>query len=69
MSLDERMRIQRDDKLAEINLAIYAIGGLIDIVAHSEAYREGYAYASVAMVWARKERDRLIRVLNGTEVS
>ena len=52
-------------KIAKARVSRDALNDLILMAEKSDAYRKGYAYATVAIVWARKEHDRLNRLLGG----
>lgn len=52
-----------DNQRADLIADAAAIGDLISMAQEAKSYKVGYAYASAALVWARKERDRLSKII------
>jgi hypothetical protein len=65
--LDDKLRVNHDQAMADAQYASDALNSLMTMAMQSDAYRKGYAYASVALVWARKEHARLVRILTDGE--
>jgi hypothetical protein len=58
-NLDEKLRDEADKRMAKAIHAYNALNDLLGMAMEAEAYKIGYAYASVAVVWAREEINRL----------